>query len=305
MSRQNAATKARYFIKLAVGIGLVVLTSGCRDGGSNVDMPREKVGPTALSALHFRAKVPKFVLFRQTSPKDRLSVGPGNTCVITTEGKLSCWGFSLGPSDKSLPTILPHSEPFVQVSADNTHTCARTEAGEVWCAGWNDDGQLGATASEICHLYTYGKPEDIPCSGSLLRVNGLPPIAEVFAGYRRTCAISRNGDLYCWGMSAWGVLGVIPDDPCDCAKTPIKVPHLEKVHTLALGSFFSCALKTDGTVWCWGSNKDGRRGQGTRDERSRWDKNDKDAIEPPVQVPRINSGFCRSLASVILVAGAL
>jgi alpha-tubulin suppressor-like RCC1 family protein len=89
-------------------------------------------------------------------------------------------------------------------------------------------------------------------------------------------------------MGLWGVLGVAPDDPCDCARTPVKVPGLDRIRALALGSFFSCALRADGTIWCWGSNTDGERGQGTHDERPRWDKSDKDAVEPPVKVGNLS-----------------
>lgn len=121
-----------------------------------------------------------------------------------------------------------------------------------------------------------------------------PPIADVVAGYDRSCAIARDGQVYCWGMGLWGVLGVAPDEPCDCARSPVKVPGLDSTRALALGSFFSCALKADGTVWCWGSNKEGARGQGNYDERPGWDKHDKDAVEPPVKV--------RNLTGIVEIA---
>jgi alpha-tubulin suppressor-like RCC1 family protein len=61
------------------------------------------------------------------------------------------------------------------------------------------------------------------------------------------------------------------------------------VQALALGAFFACASRSDGTVWCWGSNTDGERGRGTHDERARWDKRDPGAVEPPTVVPALSN----------------
>ena len=38
---------------------------------------------------------------------------------------------------------------------------------------------------------------------------------------------------------------------------------------VAAGVEFTCAMKTDGTVWCWGSNSNGQLGDGTTTDRTR------------------------------------
>ena len=39
-----------------------------------------------------------------------------------------------------------------------------------------------------------------------------------------------------------------------------------KAVSLAAGDYFTCALTTDGTVWCWGSGSGGRLGTGLKDQ---------------------------------------
>jgi alpha-tubulin suppressor-like RCC1 family protein len=48
----------------------------------------------------------------------------------------------------------------------------------------------------------------------------------------------------------------------------VSVPGLSDVRRLALGGFFSCALRTDGTVLCWGDNQMGQLGDGTTQART-------------------------------------
>ena len=37
--------------------------------------------------------------------------------------------------------------------------------------------------------------------------------------------------------------------------SPVQVSGLTNVNEIKAGDFHTCALKTDGTVWCWGRNE--------------------------------------------------
>ena len=43
---------------------------------------------------------------------------------------------------------------------------------------------------------------------------------------------------------------------------PVTVAELTEVVALAAGFDFNCALRNDGTVWCWGFNDLGEQGNG-------------------------------------------
>ncbi len=45
-------------------------------------------------------------------------------------------------------------------------------------------------------------------------------------------------------------------------------PNLPTLTAIAVGLLHSCALGTNGTAFCWGWNRDGQLGDGTRDDRS-------------------------------------
>jgi alpha-tubulin suppressor-like RCC1 family protein len=81
--------------------------------------------------------------------------------------------------------------------------------------------------------------------------------------------LKTDGTVWCWGRADLKQVGsfVPPEALCpngsltiSCLRTPTIVPGLTGVASLAVGSSHVCALKTDGTVWCWGNNEFGQLG---------------------------------------------
>lgn len=85
---------------------------------------------------------------------------------------------------------------------------------------------------------------------------------QLTAGYDFTCSLMTDRSVYCWGANSDGQLGqgnlsdgTTPDT--DNRYTPVKVKGLADVAKISAAVSFGghvCALKTDKTVWCWGSN---------------------------------------------------
>ncbi len=74
--------------------------------------------------------------------------------------------------------------------------------------------------------------------------------AEIACGGSHACARLLDGSVRCWGMNIFGQLGVAPSN--DPVPTPTVVPAMDGVTTIAAASFTTCALRDDGSVWCWG-----------------------------------------------------
>lgn len=83
----------------------------------------------------------------------QVTVGFGYSCALTNGGTVLCWGGNtvgigeLGngsySASASLPGMVSGLSNVTEVSAGDSHTCARLMNGEVWC--WGDDtfGQVG------------------------------------------------------------------------------------------------------------------------------------------------------------------
>ena len=128
------------------------------------------------------------------------------------------------------------------------HTCAITDSGNVRCWGNNDLGQLGNGTTATSSTPTL--------------VGGLQGITQVVAGAQHTCAVRHAGTVWCWGSDANGELGN-GDIALNPTTTPVQVVGLADATSLAAGSYHNCAIRTGGTVACWGSDGNGQLGDGS------------------------------------------
>jgi alpha-tubulin suppressor-like RCC1 family protein len=81
----------------------------------------------------------------------------------------------------------------------------------------------------------------------------------VAAGQGQACGIQASGSLWCWGRNSDGELGLGPGAPIQ-VRTPTRVGSDETWVSLDLGQDATCAVKNDGTLWCWGADTFGKLG---------------------------------------------
>ncbi len=104
-----------------------------------------------------------------------------------------------------------------------------------------------------------------PIGAASERVNAMGvdnvALADMDGEALHNCVLKQSGDIWCWGLNEHGQLGTGTTSPSEDA--PVKVVGLPMaVKQVAVGIDSSCALLTDGTVWCWGSNQYGQLGNG-------------------------------------------
>lgn len=199
---------------------------------------------------------------------DFIEVGAFHSCRLTPAGAINCWGRNsvtpmtggqLGDGtyiDRSQPVpVQMLTTGIVAVQLGAFHSCAMNQFGAVFCWGSAQGGRLGdGTMSD--------KLVPTPVSGL-----GQGAAIAIAAGDTGACALSRSGELRCWGENLHGEVG-------DGTKSPRTTPVLlgdlgTSVIDVAFGGDHACALLRGGTVRCWGDNSRGQLGDGTRDERTR------------------------------------
>jgi alpha-tubulin suppressor-like RCC1 family protein len=55
----------------------------------------------------------------------------------------------------------------------------------------------------------------------------------------------------CWGRNDFGVCG---DAGVNHRRSPVSVEGLNQAEEVVIGALHACARRSDGSVWCWGSD---------------------------------------------------
>lgn len=189
-----------------------------------------------------------------------IASGADHVCAITKTGGVVCWGMNtdgqLGDGTKkeqAIPTqVTGLTSGVVGIAGGGNHTCALTSNGRILCWGLNNYGQVGEGVADGDRLKL-----------TPTAVAGLSDAVAISAGSHHTCAISRSRGALCWGFNTRGELG---DGTVEQRIQPTPVVGLSSgVIALSAAGYFSCALATGGAPYCWGNNRTGQLGNGTKD----------------------------------------
>lgn len=212
-----------------------------------------------------------------------ISAGFYHTCALMSGGSVKCWGrgsagrlgtdsttsigtgtggFGGGGTAMSAMTAIPLGGTVTAVSAGYEHTCVLMATGGVKCFGSNQYGQLGTDSTTNIGDgvgTAMSALTEIPLGGT---------VAQVHAGYDRTCVVMANGDAKCWGRGRRGQLGTdsttnIGDG--QAGSTPmaslVAIPLAGTAAAIDPGMDEStCVLLTNGGIQCFGHNGRGQLG---------------------------------------------
>lgn len=195
---------------------------------------------------------------------NRVAAGQRHTCGRTPSDGVYCWGENasgqLGNGTNTGPELCDNTPcstrpipvagglGFRQVSAGGFHSCGRTPANLAYCWGFNFTGQLGDGTNTR--------------RTSPVRVLGDRRFRAVSAGAIHTCAVNPFDVAFCWGDNVSGQLG---DNTTTQRLTPVRV-HAGglRFRQLSAGGEHNCAVTAGDVAYCWGANRLGQLGDGTR-----------------------------------------
>ena len=183
------------------------------------------------------------------------AIGTLNGAAIDSVGGLWTWGRgnrqNLGDgtaAHRATPGWIGGANTWVQVSIGDGHSAAIDNSGRLWTWGKNYYGELGQ--GDALH-------RDVPT-----QVGVNTSWRSVSCGYgQNVTAIKTDGTLWVWGPNSNGYALPIASGA-----------RSSPVQSLAAGTNWvqsviapqgGCAIKSDGTLWTWGSGRRGMLGDNT------------------------------------------
>ena len=180
-----------------------------------------------------------------------VTAGADHDCGLTAAGVAYCWGENysgqLGDGSttaRATATAVVGGHRFLAVAAGSSFTCGIDTDSVAWCWGLNGGGTLGI-----------GTTDELPHSAPVQALGG-HHFRDFSATGSHTCALTAQGDAYCWGAGRLGT-GTSPDS---IVPSPRLVEGGFAFNTLQTSVGHSCGVTPGNATLCWGFNSDGQLG---------------------------------------------
>ncbi len=237
------------------------------------------------SNVGINPKTPQLVV----NLSDAVSIAAGGytTCAIRADTSVWCWGGGVagqaGPgvhnpspisTHISFPVVIPNVTNAVSLSMNYTSSCAVLQDRSVKCWGAN----TGVTGN--------------PLAESAVTVSSVGNAAAMSLGYSHACVLKADTSVACWG--SYSHLGAAGPQSAPVAILDASNNPLTNVLAVTSGLDHSCALKEDGTVFCWGLDDKGQLGDGLNADR---------AAAAPVLAVSVGAAFTQAASQSIAVGG--
>lgn len=182
---------------------------------------------------------------------DVVSVGMNDlsdtACAVLRSGAVQCTD-SLAGEEETITATVPGLRDAISISSNEEYTCALLRSGKVAC--WED-----AYAASVGSSGAGGEdPRRKPIQPIL--VQGLRGAVQLESAGSRSCAVTGDGAVACWGARSF-------DELYDASVGPfvaVPVAGLTDAAEVAVGVLHACAVRKAGGVVCWGSNIEGQLG---------------------------------------------
>jgi len=214
----------------------------------------------------------------------QIAAGGNHTCFLYSDMTVKCFGNNsngqlgigstvnvgqaIGSTDFAQTT--PIISNAVQIVSGDSHNCALTMAGHIYCWGANSNGQLGTgNSSDVGSNFA-----TITAPFTKVNLGTGRTAVQITAGSFHTCALLDDSNVKCWGNNTYGQLGYEDTTSRGTSAsqmgdnlTPINLGTGLTAITIAAGGYHTCALFNTGAIKCWGYNAYGQLGLGDATNR--------------------------------------
>ena len=176
------------------------------------------------------------------------------SCGDGREGRLGHGNYDSQYTPQIIETL--ETKNVIQIAVGRNHSLCLTKHGILYTFGYGGKGRLGHNNKEN---------QMIPKEIAFFKKNNIK-IKECKGGYFHCCAVSRNDEVYLWGMGNGGCLGQGMDD-WENKMIPTKLCRFEdmRVHGLSSGNGYNAIIaqnieskenKEDDREWTLKGNKE-------------------------------------------------
>ena len=201
-------------------------------------------------------------------------------CARSYQGLVKCWGYgssgrlgiggsaNIGDSPNEMGDYQEFTDLGTNLFATDITTgtdfsCAVLNNTQIKC--WGEGGFLqlgngntndrGSNSNEMGDNLPY-----VRAPGTSLPLSG---IVKVDAGSRAACALSSEGQVFCWGYNDNYLVNPTVS-PSGTTSTYLQTQLSRPAIDIAVGDYHACVILDNHQVQCWGRNSEGQLGTGNK-----------------------------------------
>lgn len=193
-------------------------------------------------------------------------------------------GAVVPPRFDTVPAPVVGDIRFTQIVAGDWMTCGLAHNRLVYC--WGEERSIGVASPSLDPVATC---LGFPCVNRPVQLDVGLQFDHLTAGEAHACALGAPG-VYCWGKNAFGQTGQ-PGAQGNVTRRPARVDIPSPVQ-ISAGLYHTCALSSDGRVYCWGWNTAGQLGRTTSQESDPQPR----AVETSVRFRSVSAGAFHTCA---------
>ncbi|XP_068179989.1 regulator of chromosome condensation [Antennarius striatus] len=208
----------------------------------------------------------------------QVSAGDSHTAALTDDGSVYIWGnfrdnngvigLLEGLKPSTVPVKVPLMEPVMKIASGNDHLVLLTVDGNLYSSGTGEQGQLGRVP-EVFSDRGARRGLEWLLVPQLVPVKGKVHFIDAFCGAYFTFAVSKDGDIYGFGLNNYHQLGL---DDIKPHFFPIKLERFKRLTDSWMefsgGQHHTVCLDAEGQVYSLGRAEYGRLGLGKEAEET-------------------------------------